>query len=64
MKGVLFSNGTYTKEVSFLAKMVYKRARGRISGWNLDVLNFVSYPPGEASLVDQGGPTICHDKFE
>ena len=58
VKVVLFSNGRYTKGVSLLSKMVYKRVRSRTSRRSLPVLNFVHYPPGEASLVDQGGPTF------
>ena len=35
----------YTKGVSFLPKMVYKRVRGRTSWRSLPVLIFFKYPP-------------------
>ena len=39
-KRVPFVNGRYTKGVSFLPKMIYKRVRGRTFGRSLPVLIF------------------------
>ena len=60
MKGVLFSNGRYTKGVSYLAKMVHKRARGQ----TLEPLHFkfCSVPTWTGIVGGSGGGvrTICH----
>ena len=40
VKGVLFSNGRYTKGVSFLPKMVYKRGKGSDVGAEPPRINF------------------------
>ena len=58
VKGALFSNGRYTKEISFLPKMVYKCVRGRTSGRSIPVLIFFSIPlpPPEARSLK------CHRK--
>ena len=44
MKGALFVSKRYTKGVPFLAKMVYKSARGWTSGWSLPVEKIGKYP--------------------
>ena len=68
MKGVIFSNGRntegvsfvhgrYTKGISFLPKMVYKRVRGRTSGWSFPFLNFFStLPSWGADIRGRGMP--------
>ena len=44
MKGVSFINRRYTKGGTFLSKTVYKRVRGRTSGWSLPVYRFCGSP--------------------
>ena len=44
VKGVSFINRRYTKGGTFLSKTVYKRVRGRTSGWSLPVYHFCSTP--------------------
>ena len=61
MTGALLVNGRYTKGVSFLSKMVYKRLRCWTTGWSLPVHNFVECPPPPPASAPGSGHKMNHN---